>query len=143
MAVFRAGDIVYRRKGLVRHKGLVLHDGRVLHNTPERGEHISHLSEFGAGKRIWLETRTGSYSGTQLSTRSLPDRGRNYHLLTNNCEHTISRATNGRAESPQLKSWLAGIGLGTVTFALTRHPGATAAAYALGRSLGRRLNRGR
>ena len=139
MAVFRAGDIVYRRKGLVRHKGLVLTDGRVLHNTPGNGEHISHLSDFGAGRRIFLEQRTGSFEGARSGAHALPDRSRGYHLLTNNCEHTISRATRGRAESPQLKSWLAGIGLGTVTFALTRHPGAAAAAYALGRSLGRRL----
>lgn len=137
MTVFRAGDVVYRRKGLVRHKGLVLGDGRVLHNSPGRGEHISLLSEFGAGQRIWIEQR-GAASRGNVAT-ALPDYSRRYHLLTNNCEHTISRATHGRAESPQLKSWIAGIGLGALAFALTRHPGAAAAGYALGRGLARRL----
>lgn len=137
MTVFRAGDVVYRRKGLVRHKGLVLGDGRVLHNAPGRGEHISHMSEFGAGQRVWIEQR--GVASSRSTATVLPDRSRNYHLLTNNCEHTISRATRGRAESPQLKSWIAGIGLGALAFALTRHPGAAAAGYALGRGLARRI----
>jgi hypothetical protein len=45
----------------------------------------------------------------------------------------------GQAESPQLKSWIVGIGVATVAFALTRHPAITAAGYALGRSLGKKL----
>jgi hypothetical protein len=65
--------------------------------------------------------------------------GRSYNLLTNNCEHTVSRMTTGRSHSPQLRSWIIGGGLAAAAFALTRHPGAAAAAYAVGRKLSTRL----
>ena len=68
-----------------------------------------------------------------------PADSRGYNLLTNNCEHTVSRALHGRAESPQLQSWVAGVGIATLTFALTRHPGLTAAGFLLGRRIGNRF----
>ena len=45
----------------------------------------------------------------------------------------------GAGNSPQLKAWIAGIGVGAVAFALTRHPAVAAAGYAIGRRLGRKL----
>jgi hypothetical protein len=64
-----------------------------------------------------------------------PRADRRYNLFTNNCEHTTSRVVHGREESPQLRGWLAGVGVAALTFALTRHPGATAAGFALGQRL--------
>ena len=133
MSRYRTGDVVSRRKGLVMHKGLVMADGRILHNTPMRGEHISSESEFRDGKR--LHVTAGSDEHRSAAYWALPDRQRSYNLLTNNCEHTVNRATRGRAESPQLKSWVVGIGIGTLAFALTRHPAAAVAGYTLGRSI--------
>jgi len=135
---YRPGDIVARRKGLVMHKGVVMADGRILHNTPFRGEHISDAAEFRAGKRLHVASSADEGRRRNVHT-ALPDRDRGYNLLTNNCEHTVHRATTGRAHSPQLKSWVAGISLGSVAFALTRHPAAAAAGYALGRSIARRI----
>ena len=67
---------------------------------------------------------------------------RGYNLFTNNCEHTVTRAAGGRAESPQLATWAAGVGTAAVAFALTRHPLVAAAGYALGRQVARRLAQG-
>lgn len=134
------GDIVSRRKGLVMHRGVSLGDGRVLHNTPFRGEHICSEEEFRAGKRMYVSSTHVDMRRRALQRAHLhAERSRGYNLLTNNCEHTVSRATTGRSHSPQLKSWLIGGGLAAATFAVTRHPGAAAAAYAVGRKFSARL----
>jgi hypothetical protein len=119
------------------HKGLALGDGRILHNTPWLGEHVCSEHEFRAGKRLYA-TRLDAGERRRALARAGSEDRRAYNLLTNNCEHTVTRATTGRASSPQLASWVAGLGLGALTFALTRHPGLTAAGYALGYRLARR-----
>lgn len=134
---YRPGDVVSRRKGLVMHRGVVLSDGSILHNSPFRGEHIVSEAEFRDGKRLHV-TQTECPRQRRYAASARPE-SRSYNLLTNNCEHTVSRAMTGEAESPQLKSWVAGIGVATVAFALTRHPALTAAGYALGRKLASKL----
>lgn len=138
MSRYLSGDVVARRKGVVMHKGVMLADGRVLHNTPRRGEHISTLDEFRRGKRVYRVGQAGVRSARADPRLQLL---RPYNLFTNNCEHTVSRLTDGRARSGQLRGWLAGASLGAVAFALTRSLGAGAAAYAFGRTLGGRLGR--
>ena len=130
----RPGDIVSRRKGFVMHRGVALGDGRVLHNTPFRGEHICSEAEFKAGKRLYVNSLERDDRHRALS-RASGARRRGYNLLTNNCEHTVTRATQGKAESQQLRSWVVGSGFAVVAFAVTRHPVVAAAAYALGRKL--------
>lgn len=130
----RPGDIVSRRKGPLRHKGIVMGDGRILHNTPLRGEHVVDEIEFSAGRRVRVEQRNERF-GYSTRAHAEPFRAQRYNLFTNNCEHTVHRATTGRAHSPQLKAWMAGLTVGAAVFALTRHPGAAAAAYALGRAI--------
>ena len=138
MPRYQPGDIVSRRKGLVMHKGVVTRDGRVLHNTPFRGEHVCSEAEFRAGKRLRVERLEHEHRYRAL-LHADNHQGRGYNLLTNNCEHTVHRATTGRAHSPQLKSWVAGVGVAAVAFALTRHPGVAAAGYAFGRGIGKRF----
>ena len=136
---YQPGDIVARRKGPVMHKGIALGDGRILHNTPWRGEHVSTEAEFRAGRRLRV-TRLEA----EARRRALDSAGhasRRYNLLTNNCEHTVNRATTGRATSPQLQGWLAGAGIAVIARAVTRHPLLAGAGYALGRKLVKRLRR--
>jgi len=143
MAYARPGDIVSRRKWLVMHKGIALGGGRVLHNTPFKGEHICSESEFREGRRMYVSSADIASRHRAIRVAELQaQRGRRYNLLTNNCEHTVSRASSGDARSPQLQSWLLGTGFAAATFVVTRHPVATAAAYALGRKLSSRLGRG-
>ena len=129
------GDLVARRKGLVMHHGIALGGGRVLHNTPFRGEHISSEEEFLAGQRLHV-TRL-PYDARVRALRHADDwtGGRGYNLLTNNCEHTVTRAMSGAARSPQLIGWAAGVAVGAAAFALTRHAGAAAAGYTLAKRL--------
>ena len=135
---YSPGDVVSRRKGLVMHRGVVLADGNILHNSPFRGEHVVSEAKFREGKKLHV-SRTDCPRRRRFAAGAYPDGERSYNLLTNNCEHTVSRVMTGEAESPQLKSWVAGVGLATVAFALTRHPGVAAAGYALGRKLASRL----
>ena len=134
VARYLPGDIVARRKGLVMHKGIALGGDRILHNTPLRGEHVSTEAEFRQGQRMHVRhqerlARLRTLRGAEGQPR------RSYNLFTNNCEHTVTRAATGKAESPQLVSWGAGIGVGALAFALTRHPAAAAAGFALGKQL--------
>ncbi len=135
---YRPGDVVSRRKGLVMHRGVVLSDGSILHNSPFRGEHVVSEAEFRDGKRLHV-SRTECPRQRRFAASARPKDTGGYNLFTNNCEHTVSRAITGESSSPQLKSWVAGIGVGAVAFALTRHPAITAAGYALGRKLGGKL----
>ena len=143
MARIRPGDIVSRRKGLVMHRGVALGGGRVLHNTPLRGEHICSEEEFRAGKRLYVTHMDTDLRQRAVRRAHLHERERRgYNLLTNNCEHTVARAAHGEPRSPQLQSWVVGTGFAAAAFAVTRHPGAAAAAYAVGRKLSRRWVRG-
>ena len=141
MARARPGDVVSRRKGFVMHRGIALGDGRVLHNTPFRGEHICSEEEFRAGKRMYVHNHDGEIRQRTLRSARNGSSSRGYNLLTNNCEHTVTRHAHGRAESPQLRSWVLGTGFAAAAFAVTRHPAAAAAAYAVGRKLSQRLGR--
>lgn len=130
----RLGDVVSRRKGLVMHRGIVLEDGRVFHNTPIQGEHVSSMNEFRKNKRMFVhEMDLADRFEALRSCRE--DSDRNYNLFTNNCEHTISRASTGRGRSPQLLSFLISGGVAAATLALTRSPGLAIAGFAIARKL--------
>ena len=138
VARYLPGDIVARRKGLVMHRGIALGGDRILHNTPLRGEHVSTEAEFRQGQPMHVRhteriKRLRTLHAAQDAAQGQPRRG--YNLFTNNCEHTVTRAATGKAQSPQLISWSAGIGIGALAFALTRHPAAAAAGFALGKRL--------
>ncbi len=133
----RPGDVVSRRKGPFMHRGVVLADGSILHNSPFRGEHVVSESEFRAGRRLHV-SHTECPRRRRFAAAARPAE-RGYNVLTNNCEHTVNRALTGEAKSPQLVSWIAGVGVAGIAFALTRHPALTAAGYALGRKFGSRF----
>ena len=134
VARYLPGDIVTRRKGFVMHKGIALGGDRILHNTPLRGEHVSTEAEFRQGQPMHVRHQERiNRLRTLHAAEAQPRRG--YNLFTNNCEHTVTRAATGKAESPQLVSWGAGIGVGALAFALTRHPAAAVAGFALGKQL--------
>jgi hypothetical protein len=134
MTRYLPGDIVSRRKGFVMHRGIALGDGRVLHNTPFKGEHICSEEEFSAGQRLYVQRMERSARQRALLHAQTDSVGRPYHLLANNCEHTVTRAIAGEAQSPQLRGWVAGLVAGAALLALTRSPTAAAAGFAAARS---------
>lgn len=105
-AVIRPGDILKRDKGLHEHVGVAWVDGRVLHNSPFRGEHLSTIDEFAAGRAVRIQPTPADCLGRVLANGArvlkAPHR---YHLLRNNCEHTAHYVVHGRASSPQLLTW--------------------------------------
>jgi len=133
MSRYLPGDTLTRRKGLVSHHGVALGDGRVLHNMPGLGEHISSEAEFGAGRKVKVRRRSLAERERALAAAERQTAGRGYHLFTNNCEHTVNRASTGQAHSPQLRGWVAGVTLAAAALVITRHPGLTAAGFALGK----------
>ncbi len=133
MSRYLPGDVVSRRKGFVMHRGIALGDGRVLHNTPFKGEHISSEEEFSAGQRLYVTRMDRTARQRALLHAQMDAAGRPYHLLANNCEHTVSRAIGGEAESPQLRGWVVGLVAGAALLALTRSPAAAAAGFAAAR----------
>ena len=136
---YQPGDIVARRKGFVMHKGVVLGDGRILHNTPWRGEHVSTEREFRAGKPLRVTPLDESSRERALATAATSSR--RYNLFTNNCEHTVNRATTGHASSPQLRGWIVGAGLAVLAVAVLRHPVLAASAFAVGQRVVKSLQR--
>ena len=117
------GDVIARRKGLVLHKGVVLQDGRVLHNMPARGEHVSTVSEFADGQRLEvlaqpLDARRAAVRRAQAVARA----PRHYDLISHNCDHTVTRLTEGRPRSPQVVNWLLGAGTALAVFAIAKNP---------------------
>ena len=134
MSRYMPGDVLSRRKGLVMHRGIALGDGRVLHNTPFRGEHISSEAEFRAGQRMYVTRLDRAQRQRALRHAEMEAGLRPYSLVSNNCEHTVSRAIHGEAESPQLRAWVGGLAAGITLFALTRHAGVAAAGFAAART---------
>ena len=135
------GDIVLRRKGPIMHQGIVLGDDRILHNTPRRGEHISSMQDFRRGKAVRARRLDETQRARALHHAEHAAHGdaRRYNLLRNNCEHTVTRATTGNGTSPQLLAVAAGLVVGGIVLAATRHPMAAAAVgYALCRKLRKR-----
>ena len=131
------GDIVSRRKGIFMHRGIVLEDGSILHNTPIRGLHESSLDAFSKGKATYPSRHSPELREVTLSRARQDDR-RRYNPFTNNCEHTVTRATGSKANSPQLRGYILGGVFAVAGFALTRHPAVAVAGFALGKKLGSR-----
>lgn len=132
------GDIVLRRKGPVMHQGIALGDDRVLHNTPRRGEHISSMEDFRRGKTVRARglDETQRARAMRHAQDAAQGGARRYNVFRNNCEHTVTRATTGKARSSQLAAVGAGVVIGTAVLVAVRHP---IAAAAVGYALYRRL----
>ena len=131
--MYQPGDVLSRRKGLVMHRGIVLEDGSVLHNTPMKGQHISSLDEFRKGRRLYASNHSSELRTSTLDR--VEDQHRGYNPFTNNCEHMVTRATNGKSSSPQLRGIVVGGAIALAAFALTRHPALAVAGFALGKKL--------
>ena len=66
-AIIRPGDILRRPKGLHEHVGVAWFDGRVLHNSPRRGEHLSSVDEFAAGRAVRVQPTPTHYRSRVLA----------------------------------------------------------------------------
>lgn len=103
MSILKAGfgDILTRPKfSFIDHAGVYLGNGLVLHNSPEKGEHVSDIDEFASGREVGV-TPTSPNAKAKIMERvqTTLRNPRVYDAPTNNCEHTVTRITEGRAYS--------------------------------------------
>lgn len=119
------------------HRGIVLEDGNVLHNTPLQGRHISTLIEFSKNKTVYPANHRAEIRDRTLSNLT-NDEHQRYNPFKNNCEHTVTKATQDEANSPQLRGWVVGVAFAAVGLLVTRHPAVAIAGFVLGKKLASR-----
>jgi hypothetical protein len=101
------GDIVVRDKGTFRHLGIVMNGGMVLHNTPELGEHVSSTHEFCQGRPYRVICIPNPLRWLVLANASwIAAYPRRYDMVSNNCEHTVTRALGQQPRSWQVAAVL-------------------------------------
>lgn len=104
LLVPNVGDVLSRLKFPFVHKGVYLGNDIVIHNTPERGEHISSLSDFAECQLLSVtpiqEANRHFALREAAATLAAP---RPYDAIANNCEHTVTRIIEGREYSRQLQ----------------------------------------
>lgn len=108
------GSVLIRPKaeGFVQHRGIYVGDGNVFDNTPETGERISTFAEFAQGQVVNVERLIPLPTGEIYRRINVALRARRpYHLLNNNCDHTLTRIEQGVPRSPQLAAWVIGLSL--------------------------------
>lgn len=104
--MYQIGSELSVPKAFFRHVGVYVGNGHVFHNHPVHGEKVAHLNEFSEGRTITVTkagvTDQAGFMARFNSTMAAPKR---YHLLHNNCEHTVSRLRTGQSKTPQVFLW--------------------------------------
>ena len=116
------GDLLTRLKfpGVV-HVGVVVGVNLVCHNTPERGEHISTLSEFAAGQTNVGVRRTNADPSSVISrANQLLANPKRYDPVNRNCEHTAFEIVYGAAKSRAVLTFVCLFLVGAVLLLLLR-----------------------
>lgn len=115
------GDILSRPKLLFVHRGVYLGGGLVLHNLPGRGEHVSSLRDFAHNQLVSVRPlpankRPAAWQKVAATVKN----PKPYDAVANNCDHTVTRITEGREYSYQLLRAGILLGVGLATLVLTR-----------------------
>ncbi len=114
------GDILRRPKFPFKHVGIHLGNGLILHNSPSKGEHVSDVNEFASGHEIEVIPTPPSMKAKILErVEGVLRHPRGYDAATNNCQHTATRITEGRAYSPAVLT-VGLVALIILTITLTR-----------------------
>lgn len=113
------GSIISCEKELgFEHLGMVVGDDRVFHNAPNRGEHLSTLHDFSAGRPIKIKGVVADWPNALARVHARLTSPQGYALLDSNCEHSVSAVAIGRPTSPQLYAALAFTAVMGLLFAL-------------------------
>lgn len=102
--VIGIGDILTRPKalGFVQHTGVALGPNAIFENTPGKGERLSSLQEFAAGKPIQVRRTGADPSAVMDRCRRALANPKKYDIFSRNCEHSAFEVISGLAKSPQL-----------------------------------------
>lgn len=135
------GDHLVVSRGLFTHHGLYLGGQQVIHyggglSSREQadGVEIVSLAAFADGRSITVQPHpSATYDPDARLQRALSRLGeRQYHPLTNNCEHFVNWCIDAQASSPQVTTAIA-------TGSLLMTPYGRAALYGVGSYVGRSL----
>jgi hypothetical protein len=117
------GDQIYvmrplvNMEGVYEHHGIDCGDGTVIHYYKGGEEAVvdrTSFETFARGNPVFVKPYTVSYVPDVVIERAEGRMGeRQYHLLTNNCEHFATWCKIGKSESRQLVDY--GVGLGTLS----------------------------
>jgi hypothetical protein len=101
------GDLLTCTKlvGLITHRGAYVGHDAVLTNTPEKGEHLTSVSDFADGKAVEV-CRTGANQVAVIQrVRKILANAKRFDPIKRNCEHTTYDAIEGVPKSPQVILW--------------------------------------
>jgi len=85
-----------------------------VHNTREGGVVHSTRKGFAGNREITVEQRAARGHADAIVNRAVSLVGRDYAMLSVNCEHVANLAANGAAESKQVREGAATAGLAMV-----------------------------
>lgn len=107
--------------GWTQHVGIYVGNGIVFHNTPTNGEHLATVDTFATSQPLHVFISDAARRQRALiGVRSALKAPRPYSLLSNNCEHTLTRAFGLRPNSPQLGQWALIFAIGLLAVSANR-----------------------
>lgn len=104
MHALRIGDFLLRPKALgFTHVGVWMGGGAVFHNAPQRGEHVSSITDFAQGAPVTTERSDAHPAVVAARVRAKLAAPSSYDPVANNCEHSANAVVTGKARSVQLQ----------------------------------------
>jgi hypothetical protein len=99
----KAGDLLYRSKGIVEHSGVYIGNNEVLHNSPTNNTEIVKLSDFAQGKNVKVIYQpVKDMDELLVRMKMLTSKKTKYHWFANNCEQITYLMIRGKKHSPQI-----------------------------------------
>jgi len=101
----QAGDVVsIPLFGLLDHPGIVTERYTVISSSQEHGKVMEQsLKEFADGKTVSKKNQEKKFPSHTIVANARKLLGKEYDLLTFNCDHLVSLACTGKKSSDQLK----------------------------------------
>lgn len=87
--------------GFVQHPGVVVGPNQEVQNTPERGEHIAPVEEFARQRPVRMLRTSANPVVVRTRTQQALQQPRGYDQILDNCEHTVTKALNGKPQNQQ------------------------------------------
>jgi cell wall-associated NlpC family hydrolase len=99
----KAGDLLYRTKGIVEHSGVYIGNNEVLHNSPTNNTEIVKLSKFAEGKDVKVIYQpVKDMEELLVRMKMLTSKETKYQWFANNCEQVSYLIIRGKKHSPQI-----------------------------------------
>lgn len=97
------GDVLLRRKSAVMHIGVYVGDNQVFDNAPGRGESLIDFALFAKNNTVFAIPTGQPPDDVRAQVQKVLENPQGYHLLKQNCEHSVRRLLGSEMVSMQLK----------------------------------------